>query len=212
MPLIPYVELLPEFMAEVKGCPNPIAKRAFRSSAIAFCRESESYIYVSDPLTTVAGMPELEFDTPEDTRVSKVLSLTFDGRKLEPTSELMLDNRIPDWRERVGAPQVFFKLPGDRARLSPTPEKTEPQSVTATLALVPLRQSDGIEEDYIEEHLEAIIHGTLNRLMSMRDQPWFNPQLASAHGMQFQEAILQAKRTGRGDNYAKIRTTTYGGY
>ena len=209
---VSYTELLPEIMPEVNGCPSLVVRRALRNAVIEFCRESEAWIYRPTALTTISGLPEIDLDLPERTICVKVLSLEYKGNKLEPTSETLLDDRVLDWRAATGKPQMYFKLPDPHVRLVPTPEATTVMSVKASLALAPSRNSTGIDELFLEEHFDALIAGTLNRLMSMREQPWSNPNLAAAHGMQFQEAILKAKRAARGENYAKRRVTRYGGY
>lgn len=210
--IVKYDELIPEIIPDVAGCPVPLAKRTFRNACVHFFKHSESWVYRPTPLTPVASIPELSIEVPDETRCYKILTLDYWGKKLEPTSEVLLDDRIPRWRIARGKPTVFFKLPGDRVRIVPTPEHTEVMAINITVALTPSRASVGIDELVLEEHYEALLAGTFNRLMSMRDQPWSNPHLAAAYGMQFNQAIIEAKRDSKGDNTAKFRVTKYGGY
>ena len=210
--MVKYDELIPEIIPDVAGCPVPLAKRTLRNACVDFFKRSEAWVYRPTPLTPVAGVPEIYIDVPAGTRCYKILTLDYKGKKLEPTSEVLLDDRIPGWRDAKGPPKVFFKLPGDRLRLAPTPERTEALALNITVALTPARTSTGIDEVTLEEHYEALLAGTFNRLMSMRDQPWSNTQLATAYGMQFDQAIIEAKRDSKGDNTAKFRVTKYGGY
>lgn len=209
---VKYDELIPEIIPDVAGCPVPLAKRTFRNACVDFFKRSEAWVYRPSALTAIKGIPEVDIEVPPETRCQKILTLDFKGKKLEPTSEVLLDDRVSGWREAEGKPKVFFKLPGNRVRVSPTPKETEALVMSISVALTPSRDSTSIDEVMLEEHYEALLAGTFNRLMSMRDQPWSNPQLASAYGMQFEEAILQAKRNSKGDNTSKVRVTKYGGY
>ena len=209
---VKYDELIPEIIPDVAGCPVPLAKRTFRNACVDFFKRSEAWVHRPAPLTPVKGLTELDIDVPAQTRCHKILTLDYKGNKLQPTSEVLLDDRVPCWRGAQGQPKVFFKLPGNRLRLSPTPVMTEALVMAISVALTPSRDSTGIDEVVLEEHYEALLAGTFNRLMSMRDQPWSNPQLAAAYGMQFEQAITEAKRNSKADNTSKMRVTKYGGY
>ncbi len=207
-----YMDLLPEIIPDVEGCPVPLAKRSFRNACIDFFKRSEAWVYRPTSLTTIKGIPELEIEVPAGTRCHSILSLGYKGNPLSPTSEVLLDDRVPGWRTAEGQPQVFFKLPGNKVRLSPIPVVTEALVLNISVALVPTRDSSSIDDVVLEEYYEALVSGTLQRLMGMRNQPWSNPHLAASHGMQFEEAITEAKRNSKGNNTSKVRVTTYGGY
>ena len=206
-----YAELLPEIMPEVVGCPNPVAKRALRNALIQFCTESEAYRLPDVRAVAVQNISEVEFDVPDQTRVVKVVSLTYEGKPLNPASETILDGTINQWREHTGTPSAFIPRTGNQVTLYPTPESTE-LALNATLALTPTQSSTSIDDAFIEAYLESVIAGALNRLMTMRGQPWANPELGVSYGYQFQEAITKAKRKGQADNYVKRRVVSYGGY
>ncbi|WP_067586407.1 hypothetical protein [Endozoicomonas ascidiicola] len=212
MAMIPMTEVLPEILPSVDACPNPVAQRALRDTMMDFCRRSEAWHYRDEYVPTIADLGEMELPLPENTRLIKILSLSYNGRVLNAASEKVLDNQVANWRKETGEPFAFFELSGSRVRLYPTPESTTVGCLQATYALSPTRQSTVIDEHFFDEWLEWLVAGTVGRLRMMGDQPWTDTDRAPMDMAKYEYGLEQARRYSRNDHQAKpMRVTSYGG-
>ena len=211
MNMIPMREIIPEIILDVPGCPNPIIERAFRNTLMDFTRRGECWIFRQDYAVTLENFSEVKLTIPEHTRIIKVLSANMDGRILVPASEKVLDNQVPDWRDHSGEPRAFFEMPPNTLRLWPTPVRETVGELQMTLALMPTRAANFVDEDLVDNWLEGLTAGVQARLMDMPDKPWTNHQMAMKLAEQYETAVRHATRYARGDHYAKARVTAYGG-
>ncbi len=206
-------EVIPEFLPYVEGCPNPLAIRQLRNTLMDFCRQTECWRYRDDYVTVIKGRGEVELTLPEHSRVIKVHSLTFDGHRLNPASEAVLDQQVDNWRQAVGTPVAFYQQSGSQLYLYPKPAATSTGRLQASLILAPTRTATEVDENLLENWLEGLIGGVLYRLRMMPGQLWTDPEAAAIDLADYQQAVAQALRVSRNDHYNKsARVTAYGGY
>ena len=119
-------DLLPELHIHLSGAPEPVMLAKLRESARAFCEVSEAYRVNLDAHTVIEGVPFIELDIPTGTMLKRVLDLWYDGRRIDPTSVVLLNQQAGcNWGTDTGKPQLYYQERGVGVRLYPIPNTSE---------------------------------------------------------------------------------------
>ena len=113
--------LVKEILPYVPGCPDSLIKTHLRAATIELCEKSKAFTHDLDPITTISGVYEYEFDQPSGTDVHQILWATYDGNDLDPISPRSLELNYPDWRNKSGIPTVYLQKTPDTFWLVPVP-------------------------------------------------------------------------------------------
>ena len=105
--------LVKEILPYVPGCPDSLIKTHLRAATIELCEKSKAFTHDLDPITTISGVYEYEFDQPSGTDVHQILWATYDGNDLDPISPRSLELNYPDWRNKSGIPTVYLQKTPD---------------------------------------------------------------------------------------------------
>ena len=65
-------DLLPYLLAEVPAAPDVTAKMALVQAAIEFCRETQAWDELQDPITVIDGINTYDLDAPADASVVSI--------------------------------------------------------------------------------------------------------------------------------------------
>lgn len=204
-----YSSLVKEVLPYVPFCPDPLVESNLRSATIEFCERSKAYILDMDAFNTISGVYEYDFDIPTGTEVHQVLQMTYDGRDMDPISPRSLEVNYPDWRDRTGRPHVYLQKTPSTFWLVPVPQGSFP--VIASVALKPSRTSNNIDTTISNQYRDAIIYGTLYRLLRMPGREWSDVNAAREYLAQFNLEIQQAELRARGGDLGVKRTVKYKG-
>lgn len=204
-----YSSLVKEVLPYVPFCPDSLVESNLRSATIEFCERSKAYILDMDAFNTISGVYEYDFDIPTGTEVHQVLQMTYDGRDMDPISPRSLDLNYPDWRDRTGRPHVYLQKTPSTFWLVPVPQGSFP--VIASVALKPSRSSNNIDTTISNQYRDAIIYGTLYRLLRMPGREWSDVNAAREYLAQFNLEIQQAELRARGGDLGVKRTVKYKG-
>ena len=101
--------LVKDILPYVPTCPDSLVESTLRSACIEFAERSKAYVYDLDPITTISGVYEYEFDQPSGTDVHAILWMTYDGDDLDPISPRSLELNYSDWRNKTSVPQVYLQ-------------------------------------------------------------------------------------------------------
>ena len=208
---IPYEALLPEILPMVPGCPDTLIENNIRSAVIEFCQKSEAYQLELDPITTVKGIYEYDLEAPSGTTVDKILWMTHNGKDLEPITSTLLEQRIPKWREESNVPAYFIQQSSGVVNLAPVPSTTVVASTSVRVVLKPTYTSASCDDDVMNDYRDAIINGTLFRLLRMPNKEWSDFSSAGVYGQLFNQGVEDAKRRARQADTAVARKVKYGG-
>ncbi len=162
-----------------------------------------------DPFNTIAGVYEYDFDIPTGTEVHQVLLMAYDGKDLDPISPRSLELNYPDWRNRTGNPHVYLQKTTSTFWLVPVP--SGPKQVIVSVALKPSRTSNNIDTTVSNQYRDALIYGTLYRLLRMPNREWTDIGAAQEYLYQFNLEITQAELRARGGDLGVKRTVKYKG-
>ncbi len=190
-------------------CPDSLVEQNLRSATIEFCERSKAYILDMDAFNTISGVYEYDFDIPTGTEVHQVLNMTYDGRDMDPISPRSLEVNYPDWRDRTGRPHVYLQKTESTFWLVPVPSGSFP--VIASVALKPSRSSNNIDTRISNQYRDALIYGTLYRLLRMPSREWTDVNAAREYLAQFNLEITQAELRARGGDLGVKRTVKYKG-
>jgi hypothetical protein len=205
--LASFESLVRDVLPYVPGCSESLIETNLRSATIELCEKSKAYTYDLDPVTTVSGVYEYEFDQPVGTDVHQVLWATYDGHDLDPISPRSLELNYPDWRDRGGTPTVYLQKTPDTFWLVPVPNSNS--QLLLNVALRPTRTTNSIDTDFSDTYRDAIVYGTIYRLLRIPAKQWTDPMAAADYFNLFQEQVRLAELKGRGGDTGVKRTVKY---
>jgi|TARA_R100000231_G_scaffold53630_1_gene45097 hypothetical protein len=199
--------LITEILPYVPGCPDSLIETNLRSATIELCEKSKAYTFDLDPLNSISGEYEYEFDQPSGTAVHQILWMTYDGNDLDPISPRSLELNYPDWRDRSGTPTVFLQKTSDSFWLVPTPNSNK--EILINVALKPTRTTNSIDTEFSNTYRDGIVYGTIYRLLRIPSKQWTDPIAAADYFNLFQAEVSDAELRGRGGNIGVKRTVKY---
>ena len=204
-----FSSLVKDILPYVPNCPDSLVESTLRSACIEFAERSKAYVYDLDPITTISGVYEYEFDQPSGTDVHQILWMTYDGDDLDPISPRSLELNYPDWRDKTGQPHVYLQKTPTTFWIVPVPSGAK--QVIVSLALKPTRTSNNIDTTISNQYRDAIIYGTLYRLLRMPNREWTDIGAAQEYLFQFNVETKQAELRARGGDLGVKRTVKYKG-
>lgn len=173
---------LPRLMPYVIGVSEPLALQALRDSCIRFCTDSNVISQETDPITTIATIPTYELEAPDNTVISTVLKVWYDG-KIIPA--VPYEHATGMYSTSPGAPRFYFGEYVDEAyslTLMPTPDVTKANALRVRVALKPSRTATMVHDVLYDRYLEGIVNGAIAILCAVPDQPFTDTGMAAAAG------------------------------
>lgn len=192
-------------------CPDSLVETNIRAATIEFCERSKAYTLDLDPITTVAGVYEYDFDQPSGTEVHQILWMTYDGHDMDPISPRSLELNYPDWRDRTARPHVYLQKTPSTFWVVPVPQTTLTSGLIAGVALKPTRTTSNVDTAFSNTYRDGITYGALYRLLRMPNKEWTDVPAAREYLAQFNQEIQQAELRARGGDLGVNRTVKYKG-
>jgi hypothetical protein len=202
-----FESLVKDVLPYVPGCPDSLIQTNIRSAAIELCEKSKAFTFDLDPITTISGEYEYEFDQPSGTEVHQILWATYDGNDLDPISPRSLELNYPDWRDKTGTPTVYLQKTVNTFWLVPVPN--DGKELLVNVALKPTRTTNNIDTEFSNTYRDGIIYGTIFRLLRIPQKEWTDPIASADYFNLFQAEISDAELRGRGGNIGVKRTVKY---
>jgi hypothetical protein len=182
-----------------------------RSACIEFAERSKAYVYDLDPITTISGVYEYEFDQPSGTDVHQILWMTYDGDDLDPISPRSLELNYPDWRDKTSLPQVYLQKNPSTFWVIPVPNSSVTNGLLLSVALKPSRTTSNIDTTFSNSYRDGIVYGALYRLLRIPAKDWTDPQAAADYLSLFNQEVVQAELKARGGDLGVRRVVKYKG-
>ena len=202
-----FESLVKDVLPYVPGCPDSLIQTNIRSAAIELCEKTKAFTFDLDPITTISGEYEYEFDQPSGTEVHQILWATYDGNDLDPISPRSLELNYPDWRDKTGTPTVYLQKTVNTFWLVPVPN--DGKELLVNVALKPTRTTNNIDTEFSNTYRDGIIYGTIFRLLRIPQKEWTDPIASADYFNLFQAEISDAELRGRGGNIGVKRTVKY---
>lgn len=184
----PWSAFYPYILIYLPGCPYPVVDQALLLASMEFFDKSLAWKGWLDPVQTLAGVNEYDFDI--DTGQQEIVQLcaaTTDGDDLP----LALPGELPaDWRTGYDKPGIFTR---DRLTfwLTETPVAAG-QFVKTEVTLKPSLTATGIPDELFAHHAQAIAFGAAGQVMTIPGEPFTNPVLSVDFRAKFRQAITDA--------------------
>ena len=206
-----YESLVKEILPYVPGCPVSLVEINLRSATIEFCEKTKAFVQDLDPITTIAGVYEYDFDQPTGTAVHSILWMTHDGDDLDPISPRSLELNYPDWRDRSTKPHVYLQKSADTFWVVPVPNSKIVNGLQLSVALKPTRTTNNISTAFSNDYRDGIIFGTLYRLLRIPAKDWTDPIAARDYLSLFNEQVREAELRARSGDLGVKRLVKYKG-
>lgn len=190
--------------------PDPLVENVIKRSVIEFCSDSLIWKHLPDPLDVEAGESGYIIEVPSGSEVATVMSVAFDGDKIEPRSTEWLDTELIGWRADLATPKYFTQVESNQIILAPVPDSNITGGLVLTIALRPQINSIGFPKWIANKYLYQIADGAASKLMLMSGKAWSDPANGAYRKSQFDSAIAEARETSaKGLGRSVIRTTSY---
>ena len=206
-----YESLIPEIIPIVPACPDSLIHQHIRSTVIDLCERSFIYQKELDPITTVASIYEYDFDAPSGTVVHKIEWAVYDGDALEPATSGLLEQRKPDWRTTTGTPEYILKQNQTSFIIAPIPASGKTEGLILRVALKPTHTSTSCDSTVMSDNRDAIVNGTLSRLLRIPAKEWSDINSASVYHGFYIESLATAEKRARLGDTAVAGKVNYGG-
>jgi len=206
-----FSSLVKDILPYVPNCPDSLVESTLRSACIEFAERSKAYVYDLDPITTISGVYEYEFDQPSGTDVHQILWMTYDGDDLDPISPRSLELNYPDWRDKTSLPQVYLQKNPSTFWVIPVPNSAVTDGLLLSVALKPSRTTSNIDTIFSNSYRDGIVYGTLYRLLRIPAKDWTDPQAAADYLSLFNQEVVQAELKARGGDLGVRRVVKYKG-
>lgn len=177
-------------LPHVPGCPEPMVEDAMRMAAIKFCRDSHLWREQIMDLYLAQGVKRYALDLPEESEVAALISAW---------------QRKPDSNhcEAVYPDINVFRMV--RFETVPDPKKGP---IELHVVLQPTRDAEGMPDAIGLDYDQALIHGTLERLVTIPGRDWSNPNMTSYHRSKYLESLTDARvAKANGNTETPLRVT-----
>lgn len=203
-----FSELVPDVQIETRSCATGVITRAIRWTVQDFCRQTHYWHHEIEPLTLLTFVPEASntyiyrLPIPDHTRILAVANLSKSQLPLFERSPDWLNEHMPYWREASGDPRYVLMMSDRQVRFVPASDKVQPVAVTGSVILEPDDKAGECGDELARYH-EALVAGTLAKLLTMRNRPWTDGARAGVCAATYQMAISEARQEA-------MRHWTYG--
>lgn len=175
-------DFMPDILPDVEGCPEVTAKYALVQAAIYFCRTTQAWTEMLDPIPVREGEHTYELDMPSGAELVMVREVWLPGGALQGASLTEIARTHADWQTAVGAPAFYNMLTWGELRIYPIP-KNQPADLTMTVraALKPSPRVTSLPDVLAVRWRDALIERTKMSLLLMAGKTWANPEQALLH-------------------------------
>lgn len=182
-----YTSLESRLAPTVPGCPRPVLEQYVREAAIEMCEQTLAWRYEQDLIRLTPSIYEYDYETPDNTEVVGVIHAALNGQKIIPLTQEQIHERYPAWpdQNQRTEPRFLGQFDPDHFLVVPVPDDSKSYDLKMFLALRPTPDSTGMEKTVFDDCEQAIIHGTLSRLLSLPEKSWTDKGLADYHARQF---------------------------
>jgi len=182
-------------------CPNPKIAEAIVDATRDFLKRTELWTVELELIDIEAGKREYIVQSPLGEMVSLDHFEIKDGDtfyRKTPIAEIAVDENPEerdDWRSQTAEdPDAAWVGQNLRVNLMYTPEIDIDAGLKVWINIMPFDGSQVVPKILWTHYKKTIADRALAELLLLTNKPWSNPELGSAHGIGYQEAILPARQ------------------
>lgn len=203
----PWSQMIPEALALVPECPNPIIQDALRKAMREFFSSSRAWRGKGlTLLTTVASQESYDANPPANAEVAQVMSCYRDTEEIECEVPGEEDDFYPaetgsDYRISVSDDGLYYEL-------HPAPESAG-EVLKGSVAYTLAENAVGVPSWIYREHRYGIACGAAAHLVAQTGKPWTDREAYAMHRAKFDEAIRDASNAAGPVRRRPLRVTPY---
>lgn len=179
-------DFYPLLAPHVPGCPDVTMDTYLASTAADFFARTQIWRAAIDNIVVVPNVTE--YDLSGDAVIERVIHAAIGDEPLEQTDIRLI---AEEDRIRTGKPQKFWMVDDTIIAVWPTP--TERYTVTMTAVLKPSRSAVSVPDWIYETWADALVDGTVARLVHIPNKEWTSPDLYAFHKSRYERAVHNAK-------------------
>lgn len=205
--------LIPRVTVHVYNAPANFIRQAMLETTREFCREAEFWREDLTAEDTVADQHTYALTLPADSEIVDFEDVYYSTkRSLKPKTGAQLNRINEQWRTQTGEPYYYMRVDNASVRLVYIPTEAETGAIQARAILQPAFTATTIDDKILNDYDEAIINGTLYRILRAPGKVWTDLQLATFHQQLYLSKLDEAKSRGTDERSKGIaRTVKYGG-
>jgi len=187
---------------DVPLCPNPKIREAIIDTARRFLLETELWTVELELLNINSDQREYEAKSPQGDMVSlDHFEIAADGaiyKRKQVISEIAIDanpDERDDWRQQTtDDPDAGWTGQNLKLNLTYIPNTDITAGLKIWINIMPFDGARTVPKILWTHYKDIITSGVLAELLMMANKPWSNPDLGSAHGMNFSGSFLGARQ------------------
>lgn len=189
------------------ACPEPLAIRHIRDTAIDFCERTRVWRLKQSYALTITSDPVL-LVAPSQSQIQEIRSAVIDigTRPLERITSQDLDALYPLWRTETpteGGARYITQIGLDSVSVYPR----SLGNLLLEAILVPLRTATTLPDILFENYVDTITSGALAKVLITPARDFTNPQLGATHYQLYENAVDSlVGKVARGQQRAPLRT------
>ena len=191
MNLIGIEEWYDDIRIEVPAAPNPLIQSRVRLASIEACKRSLVSHGTLDSVDIEAGEAVYKLEPPSSCfRIWRVMWVRTENMMLFPASRRVIESAGGDWTKGdSNAAHAFMSVAADTIRLYPEPKIAISEGFIPHVAFVPDPKTTKLDDRLYYYYKEAIVAGTLSKLLRMSGTAWYDPKAATVREIEFQAEI-----------------------
>ena len=205
--------LIPRVTVHVYNAPKNFIRQAMLETTREFCREARYWREDLTAVDTVVDQHTYALTIPADSEVVDFADVYYmDKRSLTAKTGLQLNGVNEQWRTQNGEPYYYMRVDNLSIRLVYIPQSVETGAIQVRAILQPAFTATTIDDKILDDYDEAIIYGTLYRILRTPGRVWTDLKVAAFYGGLFQEALDNASAKGVDERTKAVaRKVSYGG-
>jgi len=199
-------------IAQIPAANDLLIDRTLIEVAREFCDYTRAWrTTVSETVT--ADTLEVALTPPTDGELVDIVKATLDGNPLTKKTMEQLDEAAPKWRtDPKSGNYITLSDTQDEVLVAPISSTTYTSGLSVRAAWRPVLGATTLDTMLISRYSDALVHGTLGRLLSIPSTDWMDGPLASHYLAMYQNDMITARqKSADGNMKGIVRKVRYGG-
>lgn len=193
--------LYPSIKLRAYGASDPLIEMYLRETAIDFCEQThlwtrlaEEFAFKGDGRIVLASIDE------DQETLEAVIPGVFANYRVLGVPPINMPASMNAFAglsfagESEGAPQFIYQLPEEENTVAvwPIPDK-QYSNIVFTIILKPSINSTVLPDFLVNHYRDAMVEGTLSRLLQVNGQPFYSPDAAGKAGVKYAAKVLNGR-------------------
>lgn len=220
---VSYDVFLPDILQYCQGAPSIQARMHIVDTIINFCERT--FVLKKEPSTLTVEedvyLYTLKYASDKyrtiDIIEARFGEISDKNLPLSVTTEADMDSRSYSWRTDTGSkPSIIVLLEEtNKVRLYPIPSADVDDDLYLRTRVTYKRDQVEFDEFIYEKWFEAIVSGTIGRMLTIKNASWYDPRLAGGFALEYSRAVKRARKesvSGVGTQPGKVNPQSYYGH